>query len=148
MKCDLYLMISSSESPHLIFDRTKWCLLVDCSLSIGSISEELNAELTCATSSPSVRKLHLPAAELNRIISSIAATADSLVIHPGNTNTDRMVRVCLFCERKAAEDMHPPISMKNGGWGYYVIERGVDLPGSSCEKYQRVIELYLYKEGN
>jgi hypothetical protein len=75
-------------------------------------------------------------------------------------------RIRIFCQKKIIDDaaltksMSPPEQDKQakpifldakmnqiGGWGYFIIERGEDLPPYSSAICQSSIYLYLYKEG-
>jgi hypothetical protein len=75
-------------------------------------------------------------------------------------------RIRIFCQKKILDDANPaetsrlresrkkqkqtfPDSRGNtiGGWGYFMIERGEDLPPDSSAIPHSRIDLYLYKEG-
>jgi hypothetical protein len=60
-------------------------------------------------------------------------------------------RIRIFCQKKrlVAASSAKPYSGAHaiGGWGYFMIERGKDLPPDSSAPPHNDIDLYLYKEG-
>lgn len=139
-------MQTANHNNKIEYDPTCY-LIAKFSLSDVLVSEGLAEESIAGSFFQTVRELGLPTECFNRIIGTITETATGTQGHSNHCDPDLPVQIRLFYQRKTNVGIPDDGSQKDGGWGYYVIERGINMPISSCREFDRVIELYIYKEG-
>jgi hypothetical protein len=139
-------MLTANKNPKIEQDDSICDLIADYSLSGFSVSEGLIPDATLGSFFQIMRELGLPAECFNRIVGTITETAIRTRCHFKPGSPEAPVHIGLFCQRKTIKAILHSGNRKEGGWGYYVIERGRDMPGSSHEEYDCRLELYLYKE--
>ena len=139
-------MQTGNDNKKIVYDDPTWHLIAEYSLGEVPVAEGVAAEFTVGSIFQTMRELGLPTERFKRIVETITETAVGMRGHFSLGSPDLPVHICLFCQRKTIEDILHSGDQKKGGWGYYVIERGIDLPSTSCREYDRLIELYLYKE--
>ncbi len=103
------------------------------------------------------------------IAKALAGSAKEALVRSKQERLELPGRIRIFCQKKILDDANLAKSSrpnhtahgKNqkeifpdagthavGGWGYFMIERGEDLPPDSSAILHNDIDLYLYKEGN
>lgn len=140
-------MYIEDNNQKFKYDESAWHLIAEYSLSDFRITEGAAGELTAGSFFQMIRELGLPPECIKRVEGTIkeatqGAKDDFYLGRPTLT-----VNICLFCQKDRMEAVLHSGNKKKEGWGYYVIERGGDLPGASRDRCPRAIELYLYHEG-
>jgi hypothetical protein len=128
-------------------DDPAWCLITEYSLSEDSLGEEIKAGVKLGPLYKTLRDLGVQLECLNKIEETITGIAAGLRKRFLSSRPHKPVLIRLFCQRAPVDSMYHLEKFRNGGWGYYLIERDMDTPDVSCHEYPRVVELYLYKEG-
>lgn len=118
-------------------------------------------ELLAKSLSQLFRALGVPPEWIGKVEMTLTGVAKlALVpIKPGSSERSGSIRV--FCQKKLiddanstktarpghAEQTYPSATIMNGGWGYFLIERGGNVSTDSSESSRNSVDLYLYKEG-
>jgi hypothetical protein len=105
---------------------------------------------------------------MKSIARTLAASAKEALARTKQGRREFAGRIRIFCQRKILDDANstkpsrpvhtePDKEQKQtfadsganaiGGWGYFIIERGEDLPPDSPAIPHNSIDLYLYQEG-
>lgn len=145
-----------------------WYFIAEYSLSAGTVGKNIESEFTAGTLFQTMQNLGIPPECLQKIERTVAGFAKEATVHFNQGRCELPVSVRLFCPQKMVEDvnsekisnhcneersMEPAQSIRraetktNGGWGYFLIERGGDFPHGSSRNCHNMIDLYLYKEG-
>lgn len=139
-----------TASGNLKFQNedSTWHLLAE--YSIGADDHDINpgAKPSIGSLIDIMRKLGLPPKTLHQIEGTITRISNEAQSHVYLGRPILPVCICLFCQRKTINHLHYKETHMNEGWGYYLIERVVELSPDSFMGYCRVIELYLYREIN
>jgi hypothetical protein len=136
-----------NDNQKVRYDNPTWRLIADCSLGEATSDGKGAAELNIRLLFQAMRELGVPPECLNRIEGTITEITRVRGEIESPHLTGSPVNIYLFCDKRTTDNVHHSEERMKGGWGYYVIERGSDFPGTSCQEHHRVIELYLYKEG-
>ena len=161
-------MPTSNAKPNLSSDDPVWVLLAELSLrdflSDYDRSERSAAGLLFQTA----RELGMSPECMENIARTLAGFAKEALVRAKQARPEFLGRIRIFCQKKmiggvnSAKTLRPyyaeqskkqkqilPDFGKNtiGGWGYFIIERGEDLPPDSSAIPHNSIDLYLYKEG-
>jgi hypothetical protein len=102
------------------------------------------------------------------IARTLAGFAKEALVHTKPARLESSVRIRIFCQKKILRDANLKKTSRSdyteqgkkqkqtfadsrantiGGWGYFIIERGKDLPLDSSAIPCNSVDLYLYKEG-
>jgi hypothetical protein len=155
-------METSIANQNFSSDDPLWILLVELSLSdfldrpgAGYLFKKL-------------RELGMPPASLENIARALAGSAKEALTRSKQERLELPGRIRIFCQKKILEEANsvrpsrgyhtepdkkqketfPDVGAKTiGGWGYFIIERGEDLPPDSSVSPHHDVDLYLYKEG-
>ena len=113
----------------------------------GVNSDEFMAtELQAGSLFQALREWGIPLECIERIRRTMAKTVKGKQRSLTHSSPDLTVRVSLFSNCKT-ESTPRSGALLNGAWGYYLIERGREFLNSPLRGSPRVVELYLYKEG-
>jgi len=145
-----------------------WHLLAEYPLSEFILDQDTGDEPTAGLLFQTMRELGIPPEYLENIEMTLTGFAKEAMAHFNQDRLDSPVYIRVFCQKKTiaevnsvrtsshlnAEPTTEPTQINrhsdtkmNGGWGYFLIERGgVFTPGSSVSTYN-LIDLHLYKEG-
>jgi len=140
-------MLTAKENLHHENDDPLWYLIAEYSLSDRILNEYMGAELTVGSLIQAIQVLCLSPETLNKIGGIIAWVARKVISDKNVGCSNLPASIHLFCERNIMNRTSHGEDPVNGGWGFYVIERGRDGPNPSSQERQRVVELYLYREG-
>ncbi len=140
-------MLIHNHSPKFFSDDPIWYLLSDCSLSVDILKENLEVELSTKMLPQVNHELQLPLETLNKIKSTISAIARWTKVNSNQSVPCAPVDIYLFCHKKMIERLNNSQDCLDGGWGYYVIEKSRNFNQTGGQEYHRVIEVYLYREG-
>jgi len=117
-----------------------------------------------------VRELGMSPECMKSIARTLAGFAKEAFAHHKQGRPEIPGRIRIFCQKKIIDDVNPGHStsrsyhagkvmehaqmildsgMKmNGGWGYFLIERGGNVSTESSASSWNSVDLYLYKEGD
>lgn len=149
-------------------DDPVWVLLAELSLREFLSDQDRSDEPAAGSLFQTLQEFRMSPECMEHIAGMLAGLAKeaSLRTKPGKIELPGRIRI--FCQKKILDDVksvktsgscHPeqpekqkqsfPDSGGNkiGGWGYFMIERGEDLPPDSSAIPHNFIDLYLYKEG-
>lgn len=119
-------------------DDPAWCVIAEFSLNEGMVFDDIKTGKMLGSLYKNLRDLGVQPGYLNKLEETFAG----IVAGPGLP-----VLVRLLCQRISVDSMSHLEKYRNGGWGYYLIERETDFSDSPDQECSRVVELYLYKEG-
>ena len=145
-----------------------WYFLIEYPLGEFMPDQVAGDALMAGSLFQTIRDLGVPLAYIKNIDMTLTGFAKEALVQlkHGSKELPRHVRV--FCQKKAIEDAasaktsrpdhaeqtmeqapieYPSGTIMNEGWGYFVIERGRDFASHPFKESCRVIELYIYKEG-
>jgi hypothetical protein len=153
-------MQTSNAKQNFSSDDPVWVLLAELSLRDFLSDHDRREEPAAGFLFQALRELGMSPECMEGIARTLAGFARELV----RTDQGRLEvpgRIRIFCQKKMIDDTNSAKSSRPyhtgqvkeqkqifpepganmiGGWGYFIIERGTDLPPNS-------IDLYLYKEG-
>jgi len=129
-------------------DDPTWDFIAEYSITELIGDEDIEADLKAASLFQTLHELGLPPECLKKLEGTITVTAREARRHLLRGRPNLSVHIRLFCQRTPEDGLPHLKKQTNGGWGYYIIEKGGDFPSTIGYKYHRVAELYLYKEGD
>ncbi len=124
-----------------------WHLIAEYSLNEVAHVKDLEAALMAGSLYQAIRDLGVPADCLNKIEDTITGAVRKAISRFKYGSPNLAVHITLFCQRKSIDGRRHLTNQIKGGWGYFLIEKGWDLPAASHEKSHCLAELYLYREG-
>ncbi len=159
-------MTDTDTNPRIGYDDPAWYFLAE--LSPGEISADHRDELMHGLWVQTLRELGMPFECVENIHRTLAGLARDAGGYFKQESMEVPGTIRLFCQKKMIDDAnstkirrpcatglageqikmieHSTAKM-NGGWGYFVIERGGNgLAGSPAHSW-KAVDLYLYKEG-
>ena len=158
----------SNENQNTRFNDPVWYFLAEYPLSELIVAMNTRGELTSKFVHQTFRDLGIPPEHINSIEKTLLGFVKDAMVHLDQERSDLPVYIRLFCHKKTVDDVislesssqlnagqtietphiiHHSNPEINGGWGYFLVERGGCFqPGSSMNACNWV-DLYLYKEG-
>jgi hypothetical protein len=140
-----------------------WILLAELSLRDFLSDHDRRDGPTAGLLFQTARELGMSPECMENIARSLAGFAKEALVRTKHGGLEFPGWIRIFCQKKIMDDeksaktSRPPKQDKQqnqvfpdsggGGWGYFIIERGEDLPPYSSAIPQSYIDLYLYKEG-
>jgi hypothetical protein len=161
-------MQTSNAIQNFRSDDPVWVLLAELSLGDFLSDHDRRGGLTVGSLFQTARELGMLPECTENIAGTQAGFAKEAVVHDKQGRLEFHGRIRIFCQNKIIDDANSektsrpyhteqgkkqkqifPDSGANtvGGWGYFMIERGEDLPPYSSAIPHNYIGLYLYKEG-
>lgn len=161
-------METSIANQNFSSDDPVWVLLAELSLRDFLSDHDRRDEPTAGSLFQTVRELGVSPECMENMARMLAGVAKEASVRPKQGKLELPGRIRIFCQKKILDEAKPtktsrsyhpgqpkqqkqifPDSMvrKIGGWGYFMIERGDDLPPDSSAGQHNSIDLYLYKEG-
>lgn len=159
---------TSNADKHGTSNDPVWQFLAEYPLSEFLSDHDKGGEHTAGLLFQTMRELGIPPEYLEDINITLAGFAKEALVHFEQRSIELPGRIRVFCQKKMIGDansaktsgpydanqamehaqiIHPSGTKMNEGWGYYVIERDRDLASNPGKESCRVVELYLYKEG-
>ena len=124
-----------------------WHFIAEFLLDEVNLDEFLASELTAGPLYQAMQERNVPVECIVRIKRTIAETIKGVTSSFNHSLSDLPVRISLFSNIKGTEYARYPGDQLHGAWGYYLIEKGRNFVDAPFRKSPRVVELYLYKEG-
>jgi hypothetical protein len=143
-------------------DNSIWYLLAEIPLLAFMLKQNRRDDLSAGLLFQTLEKLGIPPECVTNIEDSLIKFADELEWNSNQDALDIPGRVRIFCQRKMIEDAHlqgveqalenaPAIlssgTKTKGGWGYFLIEKGENTSPSFSEYPAKLVDIYLYREG-
>lgn len=143
-----------------------WHLLAEFSLQDFLLDHDRRAETAAGSLFQLLQELGISPEFVENIARTLAGFAKEAFERDKQERQESPGRIQIFCQKKILDDVNPmktsatdrniqgkkhtqsfPDSEMNmiGGWGYFMIERGEDLPSSSAIPHT-CVDLYIYKE--
>lgn len=137
-----------AANNHLEFNNNDpiWHLIAEYSLNEVAHNKDLEAVLTAGSLYQAIRELGVPADCLNKIEGSITGAIRKALSRFKSGSPNLPVHIRLFCQRKSIDGRRHLTNQTKGGWGYFLIDKGWDIPAATHEKPHCLAELYLYRE--
>lgn len=124
-----------------------WHFIAEFLLDEVNLDEFLTSELTAGSLYLAMRERGVPVECIGRIKGTIVETIKRVNRSFNHSLSDLPVRISLFSNIKGTEYARYPGEQLHGAWGYYLIEKGRNFVDAPFRESPRVVELYLYKEG-
>ena len=140
-------MQANNNHPKNNKDNPAWYFIAEFLLEEVNFDEFLGTELTAGSFYQAMLNRGIPPQYIKQIKGTIAKTIRGLSGSFNHNMPDLPIRICVFSNEKTMDRLPHSDGQMNGGWGYYMIERGGDFQNPACQEHLRVMELYLYKEG-
>jgi hypothetical protein len=142
-----------------------WYLLAESSL-VEFTSEIDRGDELKAGLFQKIQELDIPPQCVEKIDRTLKGFVREALVHLEQPELELPWRIRVFCQKKlidgltsakisepchsgkyGAEMMHHPSTVMDGGWGYFLIERGGDVYADSSLSSYQLVDIYLYKEG-
>jgi len=162
-------MQTSNANQNFSSDDPVWVLLCELSLRDLLSDHDRKDGPMAGNLFQRVRELGMSAECMESIAKTLAGFAKEAFAHHKQGRPEFSGRIRIFCQKKIINDVNPGRStsrsyhaekaieqaqmkldsgMKmNGGWGYFLIERGGNVSIESSASSWNSVDLYLYKEG-
>jgi hypothetical protein len=143
-----------------------WVLLAELPLVVFLSDQDWRDEPAVRFLFQTLRELGMSPESVENTAGMLAEFAKEALACTRQGRLESPGRIRMLCQKKIIDDAssvktsRPPESGKKqkqsfpdsranmiGGWGYFMIERGGDLPPDSSAIPHNYIDLYLYKEG-
>ncbi len=161
-------MQTSNAKQNFRSDDPVWILLAELPLRDFLLDRDWKDESTAGYLFQTARELGMSPECMENIAGTVTEFAEEALVRYKQEGSEFPGRIRIFCQKKIIDDANSektsrpyhteqgkkqkqifPDSGANtvGGWGYFMIERGEDLPPYSSALSHNYIGLYLYKEG-
>jgi len=159
---------TSNGRQHIRSNHLEWYLLAEYALSEMMPDNGKRDELTAGFLYRPFRALGIPPECIESIEMTLTGFANEALVPFKQGRPEQPGSIRVFCPKKIIADAdsaktlvpyyaepgmeqapaipYPGTNM-NGGWGYFLIERGGNLSADSSVSSWNSIDLYLYKEG-
>lgn len=159
---------TSNADKHGTSHDPVWQFLAEYPLSEFLSDQDKGGEPTAELLFQTMRELGIPPRYLEDINITLAEFAKEALLHFEQRSNELPGLIRVFCQKKMigdansaktsgiyngklavehAQNIQHSGTKMNEGWGYYVIERDRDLASNPGKESFRVVEFYLYKEG-
>jgi hypothetical protein len=136
-------MKMTNDPPELNNHDPVWYSFADYSLGKDALDEDLEAMLASGSVIQTMKESGLPPECLKRIVRTIREAARNFLHRVPNAP----VHIRLFYQRNTAAFLSHSEKRREGGWGFFIIQRGGDHPSVIRNEPYPIIELYIYREG-
>lgn len=162
-------MQAFTANPKHSPDDPDWSFLAEFSLNEFLLDRERRDEPAIGLLFQAVRELGVLPEWLKNIETALAEFSQEALVHLNQGGRELPARVRVFCRRNTLSNIHSECensglfhaaqsieqtqttpdfdSKRNGGWGYFLIERGESVSAALSANSESSIDLYLYREG-
>lgn len=162
-------MQTSNAKEHFSSSDPVWVLLAELSFRDFLSDQDRKDGLMAGLMFQTMQEFGMPTECMETIIRMLAGFTKEALAHQKQERLESTGWIRIFCQKKMIEDANAASASvpdrveqrkkqkqsfpdceasKIGGWGYFMIERGEDLPPYSSGMPHNSIDLYLYKEGD
>lgn len=128
-------------------DNPTWHFIAEILLDEENLDNFLASELTAVSLYQAMQERGVPVECIVRIKRTIAETIKGVTSSFNQSSSNLPVRISLFSNIKGTEYARFSGDQLHGAWGYYLIEKGRNFVDAPFRESPRIVELYLYKEG-
>jgi hypothetical protein len=144
-------MQTSTAGQNFRSDEPVWVLLAELSSGDSLSDHDRGEETTAGFLIQTSQDLGIPPECMENMARTLAGFAREALARYEQGRLEFPGRIRIFCQKKMIDDASLAKAYSGaqtiGGWGYFLIERGEDLPPDSSATPHHDIDLYLYKEG-
>lgn len=162
-------MQRSATNQNFRYDDPVWFLLAELSFGDFLSNHERIGRSTAGFLFRPLRELGMSPDCIENISRTLAGFAREASVPTKHGRLESPGRIRLFCQKKIIDHVNPMRSNSRsfradkaveyaqiildsdmkmiGGWGYFLIERGENVPSESSTTSWNSVDLYLYKEG-
>jgi len=161
-------MQTSNGSQKIRPNHPEWYLLAEYALSEIMPDNGREDRQAAGFLSQPFRALGVPPEWIEKVEMTLSGYAKLARVPVKQGNLERSGSIRVFCHKKVIDDAnssqasrpdhaeltmeHTPIKIHsstkmNGGWGYFLIDRGGNVSNGSSVSSRNSVDLYLYKEG-
>ena len=161
-------MQTANDNPNSRTTDLEWRFLGEYHLNELMVEMDNPDRTNTSMLFQTIRDIGVHPELLSNIKSKLIGFAKEAMKHLNLGKSESRVFICLFYQKKTIEDVNSTKSSSqftteqtseplhiihhsdveaNGGWGYFLIERGGSFPTSSSVSRCYWIDLYLYREG-
>lgn len=135
------------ENQQKYCNKLLWAPIAQFSVSEDTRDEKIETVIVAAMFQ-TIPQLELPDEQLSKITKSITETARKARQQCSSETSNSLVQIHLFCQRETPQhSLYWGENQISRGWGYYVIDKCGSSAITSSERQERIVELYIYKEG-
>jgi hypothetical protein len=155
-------MIIHAPNANDCPDNSIWYLLAEISLSAFMLERNRRDDLSAGLLFQTLDQLGISPECVANIEGTLAEFANELRGYSKQAGRDLPGCICVFCQRKMVSQAHPqgveqaleeePAILNfgaktKGGWGYFLIEKAENTSLSFSEHPAKLVDIYLYREG-
>jgi hypothetical protein len=140
-------MQETNDNHNLIFEGSTWYSVAELSSDEAGCNDEQAAVLMDRSLFQTMQRLGLPPEYIKRMEATLSEAARGAGNPSNPCLQDVPVRIRLLCSKRTFDRLNQSDDQLKGGWSYYVIEKSRDLPNDYYQDPCRMVEIYLYKEG-
>jgi len=144
-------MQTSNAKQAVRSDEPAWVLLAELSLGDSLSDHDRREEPTPGFLIQTSQDLGISPECMENLARKLAGFAKEALTRYEQGRLEFPGRIRIFCQNKMIDDASLAKAYSGaqaiGGWGYFLIERGEDLPPDSSATPHHDIDLYLYQEG-
>jgi len=162
-------MQTSNAKQNFSSNDPEWVLLADLSLGDFLSDHDRSDEPTAGYLFQMVRELGMPLECVGNIAMLVTEFARGSPVHYKHEGSEFPAQIRVFCQKKIIDDAnaaratsrpdhaeqameHSPMILDfgtkmNGGWGCFLIQRGVNVSDGTSLSSHHFVDLYLYREG-
>lgn len=144
-------MQTSNAGQNFRSDEPVWVLLAELSLSDSLSDHDRGEEPTAGFLIQTSQDWGISPESMENRAGTLAGFAKEALARYEQGRLEFPGRIRIFCQKKMIDDASLAKAYSAvqtiDGWGYFLIERGEDLPPDSSATPHHDIDLYLYREG-
>jgi hypothetical protein len=144
-------MQTSNAKQTFRDDDPVWVLLAELSLGAFLSDHDRREEPTAGFLFQTAQELVISPECMENMTRTLAGFAKEALTRYEQWRLEFPGRIRIFCQKKMIDDASSANAYSGahtiGGWGYFMIERGEDLPPDPSATPHHDIDVYLYKEG-
>jgi hypothetical protein len=163
-----YMARPSQDSQKSRLNDPEWHFLAEFSLREVVLDLDIENKPELSLLIRSMRDLGLNREVLTNIHRKLITIAEEAKTQSKQGGYETPVYLRLYCQKKTIQGLgvlssssqsdhkqarefiqiiHQSDPKTNGGWGYFLVERIVDLPMSCRDRQRKWVDIYLYTEG-
>jgi hypothetical protein len=161
-------MKTSNANKHRGSIDPAWQFIAEFPLNELLSDHDKGGELTAGLLFKMMLEMGIPLEYLEDIEMTLTGFAKEALVHFKRGGLELPERIRVFCQKKIidnaysaktsrpydteqvlehAQFVYPTDTKINGGWGYFLIERGGNVSTGTSASSWNSVDLYLYKEG-
>jgi hypothetical protein len=161
-------MQTTNANPKSRHKDQGWIFLVEHSIDEFMLASHRVDEPAAGYLFQTMSDMGIPLECLKKMVRTLIEFVNQIMVQSTQRKREFPVVIRLFCQKRMIDEacvaktsrpydteqalehapfIHHPGTKMNGGWGYFLIERGNHVPTGGSGSSQKTVDLYLYKEG-